>query len=412
MFFNGRAKQSFFRTICACLRFHRLFKPFMKTRFFIFIWLILGISVKGIGQKTQLYPLLFEMMNADRRISYVQFGREKPMTSDRLLRLEPQEGGSGFVAEPYLDFSFPVFQKQVLKDINVDPLKENKKDQNIRPLWGYSRIILNYNFHTKITKTRSSPILPPTNSFGIQLDRLLFMRRFDQDTVDVIKTGFRNAFQIKKTMHAYGEHEKVLFVYLSVLFKHYSNGQDGKELKEPFNRGNYENGNFSTNFISPKITASLLDTRNWLYHFSVAYQREIGDSTGFLSLEETQSDRRYGLNRLRIDFQIRGNLSFFDNNRLLRRLKPIEWRFRTEFEQILDLNLDQYPYSRKFRSGANVYFELSHVYIRSLGLFVHGYWGRDPLNIRYDDPIKFLKFGITIEPGKYTSSRGDLHSVK
>ncbi len=370
--------------------------------------LVLCLQIAPLyGQSGEpLYHYVFELMNADHKLSFVEFGKEKSLVRERLKPLDPEEGGKGYVAEPYLDFTFPLLQKRVLKKVHVDPAREIRKDGTIRPLFGYSRLTLNYNFHTKITRTRSSPILPPTNSFGVQLDRVLYLKGCTTDSTDAFWQGIRNAFQVEKTeqtIQTCTDHEKLLFVYLSVLVKHYSNGQDGAELIPDYNRDNYDNGNFSTNYLYPKITTCWINKKNWLYHVSAGYQREIGRSNGFLSLEKTQADRRYGLNRARLNFQLRGNMNLYSTkNRVLQVINHFDWRLRSEFEYILDRDLSKYPYDNKYRAGYHVLLEVNHVYVRSLGVFVHYYWGRDPLNIRYDDPVKFLKVGLSFEPQRYT----------
>ncbi|MEO6037171.1 MAG: hypothetical protein ABIQ93_02080 [Saprospiraceae bacterium] len=376
----------------------------MKTLpFYCLLLLCLYLSPVRGQSGEPLYAYLFGLMNADHKLSFAEFGKEKSLVQRRVQPLEPEEGGKGYVVEPYLDYTFPILQKRVLRNVHVDPGKEINKDGMIRPLFGYTRVILNYNFHTKITKTRSSPILPPTNGFGIQLDRVLYIRSCTTDTTDAFWDGIRSAFKLEKTSQTCSTPDKLFFVYLSVLLKHYSNGQDGPELIPDYNRDNYRNGNFSTNYLYPRITACRISKKNWLYHLSLGYQREIGRSDGFLSLEKTQSDRRYGLNRARLNFQLRGNMNLYStHSRFFRALNHFDWRFRSEFEYILDKDLSKYPYADKYRGGCHLFLELNHVDVRSLGVFVHFYRGRDPLNIRYDDPIQFLKFGLSFEPERYT----------
>lgn len=356
-----------------------------------------------------LHPHVFELMNAGQKISFVQFGKEHPLAKPRVKALAPGEGGDGYVAEPCLSFRFPVLQKRMLRKIMIDTVAEKEKDMFIRPLMGYTRVLLNYHFHTKIKKTRSSPILPPTNSFGIQLDRMLYLKRLQHPEDKPFGAGVRNAFQFKKTVHGYFDEENLFFVYLSLILHHYSNGQDGPELLRAQNRGNYLDGNFSTNFFYPRVTTCWTDKKNWLYHFTLGFQREIGRSDGFLSLEKTQSDRRYGMNRLNYGFQARGNFRLDKAKTWVgRQLNFFEWRVRTEVAHILDEDLSNYPYGQKYRSDYHLFLEVNHVYVRSLGLFAHFYWGRDPLNIRYDDPIRFMKFGITIDADKFTMRRDDV----
>ena len=57
--------------------------------------------------------------------------------------------------------------------------------------------------------------------------------------------------------------------------------------------------------------------------------------------------------------------------------------------------------SKKYRLGVKGMFELAPKSHRAVGYFVSAYYGRDYLNIRYDDIIFSIQWGLTLSLDKF-----------
>jgi len=92
-------------------------------------------------------------------------------------------------------------------------------------------------------------------------------------------------------------------------------------------------------------------------------------------------------------------------NMLQVRLPPIndKHEIRLRFEnQLILCDCEAYPYApRPYRNNSAFYIEYNPLKLKSLGVLLSFYRGRDYLNIRYDDPIFIGHIGITISPKRY-----------
>lgn len=342
----------------------------------LFIILSLNLSMLQ-AQEECVYPFFFRVMEANQPITYLAH----PFVSNflksskhkkRVYELEEAEGGRGYLLEPSLDLNFPIIQGKV----------------DGRPFWNTSRISIHYGFNTRVVNTKSSPILPPTNRIGIRVDKILF------ETVSGTRWFPWSFKYVVPVMPEVGE--RIHLVYFSALLEHYSNGQNGDKFKFPTsaadpNRNNYLNGDFSTNFFRFNFTYSgLYKKRTLLFTASMGMQFDFGRNNGILTFFEEQN-KRYGKVRLLNTLQVR--------------LLPIndkhEIRIRLE-NQLIFCDCANYPYEgNRYRNGTALFFEYNPLNLKTIGLLIHFYRGRDYLNIRYDDPIFIGHIGMTISLNKY-----------
>jgi len=346
------------------------------------------------GQVKYYYDFFHDVMDANQKVTYVNYVWETPLIAEANQErpLTPEEGGDGYVAEAYIDYNLPIFQKRVFQ---VD-----RKDDVIRPFLGYSRFRLNYGFNVRIANAPSSPILPPTNRFGFAYDFPIFFKTQTNNITSNPEIDHRQespGFLIKFKKFASArftenaDDANVHFWYGTIFLNHYSNGQNEGVLIDGFNRNDYLSGDFSTNHLRVSMTYNIRTKRRYLWSFNLGYQRELELDGSFLTLMDEQRDARYGLNRLNGHLQYRSGLFKIIKHKYLYSMLRFEW------ETILDQNLENYPYDNKYRFNFHVFYKLSHLYVRSASLIFHYYWGRDYLNIRYDNPIQSIQVGLSFE---------------
>jgi hypothetical protein len=331
-------------------------------------------STSLLAQDEDVFPFFFRIIDANQQITYLATPFiYKCLENPRTLELTEAEGRKGFLVEPSINLDFPIVQGKV----------------DGRPIWNTSRIYINFGFNTRVVKTKSSPILPPTNRIGLGLDKILF------ETISGNK-WFPWSFDLGTDVLMPSLNENIQVIYLSVLAEHISNGQNGEIFicdpisNEPI-RNNYKDGDFSTNFYRIKLTYSgLFKRRTLLLTGSLGLQIETGKHDGLLVFFEEQ-EGRYGKVRILSMFQLR--------------LPPInnlhEIRLRIENQLILG-NCGKYiAYSKNYLNGTSFYLEYNPLNLKTLGFLFHIYRGRDYLNIRYDDPIIIGHLGITFSIKKY-----------
>ncbi len=378
----------------------------------------------NFNREVYLYQFLNNSMDLEKRISYVA-----PLNFfDRLEgtdKLTDEEGGDGYVIEVHFPLKFPVLQRTV---------RNLPKDKYVNRLWHYSRLYLDYAFHTRVTRSPSSPILPPTNRFGIRFDKVMTVNvvrkvrerkereredfnfyqleeRFisdeekirQEDTIRVVKERF-GAFNNKRVEEHRIQEGRYHFTFASFYLHHYSNGQDTGVFVSPgVNRNNYLGGDFSTNFWRVSYSWHQHNRSRNHVGLTLGYQKEIGNDDGFLSFRQEQ-ENRYGRQRIVFIGQVLSRIpqtdfALFEIGRYLFR----SMRFRTEVQYILDSDdLVDYPHDKKYPFGIHFYADFHFRSIPSMGLMFHYYRGRDYLNIRYDDPITAWQIGLSLEIGRFT----------
>ncbi|MEM9821028.1 MAG: hypothetical protein AAF985_08145 [Bacteroidota bacterium] len=351
-----------------------------------------------------LYMAFQRIIEANHPFSYVTLiTRVNPIGNTRTIPLTDGEGAGGFIAEPYIDLNFPGLRG---RPGNAHVLQS-------------SHLLIKYGFHTRVARDASSPILPPTNRFGFEFNKVLW-----DNTSEIAAFSFRRHDK-RNWFHEVSQSLKLL--YLVSELQHYSNGQSSGVLKDSIQPVNdYRDGDFSTNFLKVNLIYSHLKRHNCaLLSAGIGYRHDFGTEEGFLKFIPEQN-QNYGKHRMLALFQWRSapfEIFKFSSHKIpffLRWLTPGRFVQRslnedTEFlvkslyiltvrweaDYILG-NLDRFRLDNKYRFGNHLFVELSSMRSRSIGFLFHTYYGRDYLNIRYDDLIFTWQLGITASLNKYT----------
>ena len=133
-----------------------------------------------------------------------------------------------------------------------------------------------------------------------------------------------------------------------------------------------------------------------MLNLSLGYRLDWGASNLLIYSDEQKG--RYGKQRLEYSLDY--------HTKLLSVREDIYYQlhFKLKGEVITD-NLNEFKpnlnNSNKYRSGIHLFSELRPLRYRSIGFMLHGYYGRDYLNIRYDDIVVSIQAGITFSLQKY-----------
>lgn len=351
-----------------------------------------------------IYMAFQRIIEANQPFSYITFFTQvNAIGNTRIIPLSDGEGKGGFIAEPFVDLNFP-------------GLRGRPGNAHVMQT---SHLLIKYGFHTRVARDASSPILPPTNRFGFEFNKVLW-----DNTSGVAAFSFRRQ-DARNWFHNVQKDLDLLYMVFEA--QHYSNGQSSGVYKDSIRRVNdYRDGDFSTNFLKTKIIFSHLDRENCsLLTAGLGYRHDFGAEEGFLKFlpEQIQS---YGKHRLLAQLQWRSapfeifkfsahNAPFFlrwltpgrfvqrslndDSDYLVKTLFILTVRWEADY--ILG-NLDRFRLANPYRFGNHLFVELSPMRSRSIGFLFHTYLGRDYLNIRYDDIIFTWQFGITASLNKYT----------
>jgi hypothetical protein len=257
-----------------------------------------------------------------------------------------------------------------------------------RRFWARSRITFDAAFMLRMTRDKSSPLLPTSDDVGFGIDYLL---------TDINKI----------------ESPAATTLYLKAQIHHYSNGQASPFFSSTSpNRNNYKNGDFSTNYLRVMLYGMKQNALNHIYSAGLGYQREINIG-GPLTLSDELASA-YGLNRVLLNLQWTRRARFslaqlskdekkkFPNNKTGTTIKNArtQWIWRSEFAYILDKDLSLYPYTKKYRLGVHNYLTWMPWVTSDVGVVFHNYYGRDFLNIRYDDVIQTYQLGLVMNFNK------------
>ena len=211
------------------------------------------------------------------------------------------------------------------------------------------------------------------------------------------------------------------FLYGTWQFLHYSNGQDtGFYADKESLRNDYRTGDFSTNYFLLKVNYAYRYNGNMVTMGS-GIRRDIGPNDNGIAFSPEQ-EHGYGRTRFVGHVQWRSkpfwlkawclplfvHRRFEDNDRpschrTYRLREYAEFRARAEVDGILESKeqLPQFPYDKKYRWGTHLWLELNTMRSYSTGFFVHAYYGRDYLNIRYDRVVWLLMGGLSFTIEKY-----------
>lgn len=232
----------------------------------------------------------------------------------------------------------------------------------------------------RLTRDNSSPLLPSNNKFGFGLDLLL------SSVGGLIKPNTTP-------------------VWLTVQMHHYSNGQaDSFFIKdeEGNQRHNYRSGDFSTDYLRFLLNVANISANDHVISAAVGWQNEV-DLKGPLGMSP-ELDYSYGKQRLLFSFQwLKASRLVTVNNVFSSGTKKVskkrQFSLRTDLEYIVG-DLSAFPLENKHRLGAHAYLTYMPSTTNEVGFMIHTYYGRDYLNIRYDDIVFIGEVGLYMRINK------------
>ena len=297
-------------------------------------------------------------------------------------------------------------------------------------IWRRMRATLNYTPNFRMNLDGSKPLTPTNQEIGLGGD----VNIYASDLVPFLKDKIRhnNNFNFERT-------KDVSFVNFNITAAHYSNGQlpgfyysvNGEK------RNDYKKGDFSTNYLrftliygkyyndinklkiiyDPNLAPSSNGKRNHsMWQIGVSYQKD-GNWPGGFTREQIHN---YGKDRISIKYDHRfGPRHVYNifgkpilknyhncNGEKIRIYRIIDHHVLIKGSYILG-NLDDFtPYLKssvdnKYRFNFEAIWESVYYRYRTIGFFMKYYYGRDYINIRFDDIVHVYMVGITASLNKY-----------
>lgn len=297
-------------------------------------------------------------------IMYIAFPVIKPVL-ERSLPLDEGEGKNGYWLEGNFAYRFVIYKGKYYS----------------LPFFQRVRFTFDVGLTSRLTRDDSSPLLPFNNKFGFGLDFLL--------------SGLDQLKQDKATL-----------VWATAQVHHYSNGQsDTFFVDNPIRRNNYLSGDFSTNYYRLMLNVAVNVREKNIVQGVLGYQADF-DPGGPLTRSKELS-RFYGDQRILFSFQITKKPQRVINtyvNKSTGRGDSVkvevrrQLSFRTELEYILgDVSLFIGSGNNKYRLGWHNYLTYMPSVTNEVGFLLHTYWGRDYLNIRFDDVVFAGEAGLFIK---------------
>lgn len=345
-------------------------------------------TLKSLHRST-IYHLVQRSWIANQEPSYASVLPFVPSIKERRVPLRQGEGmNTEFsLLEANLNLSFPLFFGTYRNWIN--------KDNETVGFHKRHRITFDYNGNFRMSLDDSKPIFPSNNRVGLSW----YLNLFNSQTGWIHKDRFRDRkiSTMKKNLS---------FLNALMRFHHFSNGQAGdffyseEENNQDAKRNNYRAGDFSTNYLYWEATYGWYDINEIsLHQISLGYRSDFGTEEGTLAFSEEQI-RTYGKKRLSLKY----------DHRTTKNSNNMQFHFRGEFGYILG-NLDWFvpnlvdnkgnTDTGKYRFNMRGLFELAPDNHRTIGYFFSIYYGRDYMNIRYDDIIFSTQLGVTLSLDKF-----------
>lgn len=357
----------------------------MKKASFILV-IVFGFAVQGWGQENGHHDIiyaskksnnpLFDSLNAPIKhfhrilsahdpIMYLGFVNSFKPASDRLVPLEDREGKQGYYLEGDMNYRFTLYKGAYYS----------------YPFPKRLRVTFDAGFTVRMTQDSSSPLLPSNNRFGLGVDYSL----------TDIEENARSPF------HA----------WLTFQVHHYSNGQADNDFHHHTGlRNNYIDGDFSSNYVRGLVYGAKEVYETSVVSAGLGYQRDT-DLLGPLILSDDMKNGSYGQNRLLLNLQYLRMPSFDiverDDRQGFRTFaKVTRLAFRSEMSFIIDNDLHKITANnKKYRFGINNSLTWFPFEKANVGAIVKYYYGRDYLNIRFDDVIHAAQVGITVDFNRY-----------
>ena len=344
----------------------------------------LGYSELLKRNRETIFFMIQRAWLANQSLSYLGLLPKNTPLGERRIPLRQREGeyGNGFsLFEAKFALELPLFLGKAAYGSAREKLQQ---------------VTFDYETNFRMTLDCSFPLTTPNQDFGFSWKINLF-NSVSNSICKLNKKCFLDPeFRVTELT------EDVHFYNLKLSARHYSNGQSGSSTYEDTatgeRRNNYIDGNFSTNYISIALTKGIykMPTKT-LHQWSLKYRMD-GGVGGALSFDRDQ-ENAYGKNRIGLMYDYRSGLKQNGMH------KNFYYHVRSEFEYIMG-NLDNFNANlvndtKKYRLSASLIGEVSPLSQRHISFFAKMYYGRDYLNIRYDDIIFTSMVGIRFDIQKY-----------
>jgi len=189
------------------------------------------------------------------------------------------------------------------------------------------------------------------------------------------------------------------YQYFSFMLSHHSNGQEGSFYTDSTsNNINYDNGNFSTNFLEFTYHLLTYKTNTFVSHgtFLRAYSIGLEWHPGF-GMEKSLKSQRYADWRLNLAFHQISPIRFTSlqlsyNARLSLLLHRPEVQKTVNISDLPGRCAFHLRINGRSRNFAN------------FGLFIDYYYGEDYYNIHFDRTLSVIRFGLTTDSAKLIES--------
>lgn len=325
-----------------------------------------------------IFYLIQQSWKANRKPSTGSIPYVTPIMERRIPLQEGEGSGSNFyLLEADLNLMYPLFG--------------GREDGNGGAFSKFNLISFYYGFNFRMTLDKSKPLTPSSNRIGLSWTYNLF-NNYSKWSINSWGKDINDLqYKIKN--------KNLKFWNFSLQALHYSNGQSGNSnlILDGRIRNNYKNGDFSTNYIYGQLTyGRYLIPSYSLFQASFGYRVDLGSENGALAYSADQY-AAYGRHRFKL---------ILDNRTKVRTFicAPVSYHFRIETQYILD-DLSKFEpnnnTNNKYRWNVRGMFEISPEINRSVGFFISFYYGRDYLNIRYDDIVFVTQLGLTLSLDKY-----------
>lgn len=389
----------------------------------------------GQSLDTTMNALMRNIYIGDRPSGYIALIDERTIHENKALPLQYGEGARGYRFEANTDLFF------VLSSGRHEP----------RFLVGGHRTGVYFNNTVRMTRDPSSPLLPGNWKIGLAGEIPLHLSHFRNkkaaydSLVDVRRTQIKEAADSTLEIRFLRKDEYLVLLkrrngevaaanarssnalFLKWHLFHYSNGQDtGFYDNASVLRNDYNSGDFSTNCFTVeavyarRYNVDTTTTGSNLITLGAGFRRDLGAHEGTLAFSREQ-EFAYGRARLIGHAQWRSKPFWLRAGKwprlyVVRRHQDpgshidcrshrlgeyAEFRARVEVEGIVDRDLGLYPGEDKYRWGTHLWLELNTMRSYATGFFVHAYYGRDYLNIRYDRAVSLIMAGLSFHIYKY-----------
>lgn len=302
---------------------------------------------------------------------------------ERKIPLQAGEGENSnlYLLEADLNLMFPLFW--------------GRKDRNGGSFSKLNLLTFDYGFNFRMTLDDSKPLTPASNRVGLSWSHNLFNNYSGWSFLSYGREITDEKFLIKEN--------DFRFINTLIQVHHYSNGQSGPSniFFKNLVRNNYKDGDFSTNYIYGQISFGKYSLPSFaLTQLSLGYRYdfELGDA---LSFSEDQN-LAYGKHSIKFIFDRWSAIS-----ELPIFCSKVSYHTRLETKIIVD-NLKNFQPNnnseKNYRWSVRALFEISPKINRSIGYFISAHYGRDYLNIRYDDIVFVSQVGVTLSLDKYKAN--------